>query len=282
MFFLLHVTLAYSEEALNLRDEKPVVLDGKSLTIPQLVQVARYYRLIEIPEEIYETLERSYQLLLVAAEQNIPIYGLNRGVGLNKDRTIFKGKTIDPEVRELSEAFNLNLLRSHSISIGNEASPEVIRACLVARLNTLLRANSGVQPHIVKMYADFLNHEIHPVVPERGSMGEADIGILAHIGLAMAGEGEVIYKGQRMASLQALKAAGLVPIKPFAKDGLAIVSSNAFAAGLGSLAFSKAVTVLDRMQLIYCLSLEGLNGNVAPITSVLRASLFCVQSSWLS
>jgi histidine ammonia-lyase len=106
---------------------------------------------------------------------------------------------------------------------------------------------------------------VHPVIPERGSVGEADIACLSHIGLAMIGEGEVFYDGKRTASAEALKKAGLKPVVLGPKDGLAIVSSNALAAGEGALVLYDIKELLDISDVIYALSLEGLNGNVSPL-----------------
>jgi histidine ammonia-lyase len=136
---------------------------------------------------------------------------------------------------------------------------------MLVRLNTLLLGCTGIQPEIVTLYMDFLNNEIHPILPERSSVGVADISCLAHIGLAMIGEGEVYYKGVRMSSIVALERVGLQPLKLGPKDGLAIVSSNAVAAGKGALVLKDAKDILEIAEIIFSLSLEGLHGNVSPL-----------------
>jgi histidine ammonia-lyase len=136
---------------------------------------------------------------------------------------------------------------------------------MAIRLNCLLRGNTGIQPEIACRYADFLNLGLHPVVPERGSVGEGDIAVLSHIGLAMMGEGEVNYKGRRMASSEAHKLAGLETIVLGPKDGLAILSTNAFGMAQGALVLADLWELADQADLIYALSLEGLNGNTSPL-----------------
>jgi histidine ammonia-lyase len=241
-----------------------LALDGSHLTTEDVVKVARFGEEITISPDTINQVERSHQLLLAGAKFNLPIYGLNTGVGLNKDRQIFKGDTIDSEIRAISEQFNRNLIYSHSTGIGAEASEEVVRAAMVVRLNTLLRGISGIQAEAAVLIKEFLNRHIHPVLPSRGSVGEADIAILSHVALALMGEGDVDFLGQRMSAKEALKKAGLKPLVPFAKDALSILSSNAYSVGQASLALVDASLLLDQMNLIFAMSLEGYNGNVAP------------------
>ncbi|MHB1391591.1 MAG: aromatic amino acid lyase [Clostridia bacterium] len=151
------------------------------------------------------------------------------------------------------------------MGIGMALSEEEVRAIMLARLNTLLVGATGIQPEIAVMYKDMLNAGVHPVIPERGSVGEADITCLSHVGLAMLGEGEAFYNGDRIASAEALKRAGLEPVVLGPKDGLAIVSSNALSAGVGALVLNDIKELLDISDVIYALSLEGLNGNVSPL-----------------
>lgn len=141
----------------------------------------------------------------------------------------------------------------------------IVRAAMAVRLNNILTGGPGVQPHVAEMLIAFLNEGITPVMPSRGSVGQADMTLLSHIGLAMIGEGEVDYQGQRMQAGDALVAAGIEPLKPFGKDGLAILSSNAYAAGLAAFAIHDAEQLLSTSRLVYALSLEGLNGNVSPL-----------------
>jgi histidine ammonia-lyase len=135
---------------------------------------------------------------------------------------------------------------------------------MLIRLNTMLTGRTGAQKEVAEMYVQFLNKRISPLVPSRSSVGEADITILAHIGLAMIGEGEVTLDGRRMQASEALKTVSLTPVKPFAKDALAIFSSNAYSAALACLAVVEAEHLLQISSKVFALSLEGLNGNVAP------------------
>ena len=233
-----------------------VNLNGRDLTIEQVVKVAREGYKVEITPEAMDMLKASRQLVFDLVDSNVPVYGFNTGVGWNKDKRVFK---------EFFQEYNRNLIYSHCLGVDPAASEDEVRAIMLARLNTLLVGATGIQPEIAVMYKDMLNAGVHPVIPERGSVGEADITCLSHIGLAMLGEGEAFYNGERIPAAEALKRAGLGTVVLGPKDGLAIVSSNALSSGEGALVINDIKELLDISDVIYALSLEGLNGNVSPL-----------------
>jgi histidine ammonia-lyase len=246
------------------RAQAPAVeLDGRSLTIDDVVRVATRNAGVVIAPSALARVQRSFDLLLAAADVDIPIYGLNHGVGQNKDRTVFRGR-LDAEARRLSEEFNQRNLRATSAGAGPTAPVSRVRAAMLIRLNTMLFGQTGARPRVAELYREFLNHGIHPLLPTRASVGEADITILAHVGLAMMGEGTVEYRGRHVPAAEALRAAGLPPLVPFGKDSLAIMSSNAYAAAVAVLAVHEADRVLEASLKVFALSLEALNGNVSP------------------
>lgn len=236
--------------------KKTIVLNGKDLTISQVVKVARERVQIEITPEAVERLKAARQLVFDLVDTNVPIYGFNIGVGWNKDKKVFK---------EFFQEYNRNLIYCHTLGVAPEASEEEVRAVMLARLNGILVGATGIQPEVALMFMNMLNAGVHPVIPERGSVGQGDITCLSHIGLAMIGEGEVCYNGIRMPASAGLKMAGLEPIVLGPKDGLAILSSNALAAGQGALVLNDLKDILDIADIVYALSLEGLNGNVEPL-----------------
>lgn len=233
-----------------------LVLTGDDLTLDLLCDVASGAVEVEIGQEANERLERSRQLVYDLVEQDIPVYGFNTGVGWNKDQKIDK---------DFFGQFNRNIIFSHSIGVFPEASEEEVRAVMAIRLNCLLRGNTGIQPSIARRFAEMLNCRMHPVIPERGSVGEGDIAVLSHIGLAMIGEGCVNYQGCRMLSSEAHKKAGFEPIVLGPKDALAIINSNAFSAGQGALVLKDLKDLADIADIVYSVSLEGLNGNTSPL-----------------
>ncbi len=236
-------------------------LRGENLSIEDVERVARQGQKVDIAPEAEERLEEARKLVFELADQGIPIYGFTVGVGWNKDKRVF-GKYF--------EEYNRNLIYAHCVAIGPEASEEDVRAILLARLNTFLVGRTGVQPAVAMMYKEFLNHGIHPVIPERGSVGEGDIACLSHIGLAIMGEGEVFYEGERMDTEKAMTMAGLKPVVLGPKDGLAIVSSSALSAGKGALVLKDVKDLIDMANIIYALSLEGLDGNITPLNPIVN------------
>lgn len=194
------------------------------------------------------------------------VYGLTVGVGLNKDQKLFTadGK-LSPEVLEASRAFNYNALRSHSAGVGEMMPVDLARLSMVVRLNTLLAGKSGAQVHVAELYRDMLNKNVTPLIPSEGSVGEADILLASHVGAVMIGEWKADVKGKVMTGADALKAAGIKPLQPEGKDALAILSNNSVAMAYAIDAARNAERIVEMTPTVYGLSLEGLNGNVAPI-----------------
>lgn len=233
-----------------------LVLDGRHLSLEALYQVAYENREVAIAPEALELVDRARQVLFRMAGEGQPVYGLNRGVGWNKD------KEFDPD---FFEAYNRNLINSHSLGIAPYASVPEVRATLCIRLNAALCGSTGISTDIVKLYLEFLNRGIHPRIPQRGSIGEGDITTLSLIGQTMIGAGEVEYKGRIMPAAQALAAEGMSPAVLGPKDGLSIVSSNAQGEAMTAILYYQSRELVALANAVFCLSLEGLNGGLQPL-----------------
>lgn len=245
---------------------KTVVLDGSQLTLEQAWQVADSQAKVEIAPQAMERLDKAHQLVMAAARAGVPVYGLTVGVGLNKDRSLFDANgELSQEVLDASREFNYNALRAHSAGVGPMMDPKLVRLAMVIRLNTLLTGQSGAQPEVAKLYQAFLNQDIIPVVPSRGSMGEADITLASHVGAVMVGEWKVINQGKVQPAKDVLAQKGIKPLIPEGKDALAILSNNSVAMAYAVDAALKAEKLLQISPAVFALSLEGLNGNVAPV-----------------
>jgi histidine ammonia-lyase len=253
------LTFGYSQLGLA-----TVTLDGHSIT-PQMIASVADGEAVAVTPAAMKRVTLSHQVLIEVAQNGLKIYGLTVGVGLNKDRPMVDvhGK-LTQEVIDASKKFNVGLLHAHSGGIGEPMSIRVARATLVTRLNGLLSGGGGVQPAIVDAYVAFLNKGITPVIPAGGSVGEGDITVISHVGLAMLGEGEVYYQGNKMAASAALQSSQTAAITPYAKDALAILSSNAYSAASGALALDSLAHLMQVNTLTYALSLQALNGNVSP------------------
>jgi histidine ammonia-lyase len=234
-----------------------LLLNGRKLTIEGVVDVARRGRNVEIAPEAMEAVESSWALLSrLAATGSQKVYGMNTGVGVNKDREISP---------RYYQEYNRNMLLAHCDGVAPFATEEQVRAVMLIRLNNVLLGRTGMHPQIVRLFRDFLNRGIHPLLPLRGSVGEGDITNMSLIGLAMIGEWDVMYRGEKMPSAVAMQREGLAPAELGPKDGLSLVSSNALGAGLAALLIDEMDTLLDTADLAYAMTMEGFKGNVSTL-----------------
>lgn len=241
-----------------------VTLTGADLTQDQAWRIAQGEE-VAISKKAMKQVTDSNRLVMAAARAGVEIYGLTVGVGLNKDHHLFDAKgDLTPEVHKASIEFNRNILRSHSVGYGPALSKEVTRLAMVVRLNTMLTGRSGAQPRVVELYRDFLNKGVTPVVPTRGSIGDADITLASHIGSVMMGEWRAEVDGKVVSGAEALKMKGITPLVPEGKDGLGILSSNCVGVAMTMDAMRTMRQALKVSPIVYGLTLEGLNGNVAP------------------
>lgn len=241
-----------------------VTLDGKNATPEAIARVADG-EAVDVPASARLRVAKGHDLVLAAAADGQRIYGLTVGVGLNKDRQMVDAKgQLTPEVIDASMRFNAALLHAHSGGVGPDMDIRDARAAMAVRLNQMLVGASGVQPAVMDMYVQLLNHGITPAMPANGSLGEADITLLAHVGLTMMGEGDVYYHGVKTDAAQALQTEGIQPVKPWGKDALGILSSNAYTTGMASLALVDLAQLNKIAELVYAVGLQGLNGNVSP------------------
>ncbi|MCL1991910.1 MAG: histidine ammonia-lyase [Spirochaetes bacterium] len=233
----------------------PVTLTGDTLTFDDFYRVVFDNAPVNIAGESLQKLEKGRKVLFDLASSGMQIYGMNVGVGWNKDKSI---------PQNFYPAYNRNLILAHCVGLPPYASENDVRAMLLARLNIMLIGSSGASPELAQFYAEMLNRRIHPLVPETGSVGQADIGLMSFVGLAVIGEGQVFYKGQVTGAKEALAQEGLAPMQLGPKEGLSIVSSNGVGLGQAALVIKEIETALSAANTIYCASLEALNGNVSP------------------
>lgn len=254
-----------------------LVLDPMRPLTPERVRaVAEGGTKVVLSDKAQQRVRTGHEVVLQAALHNKPVYGLTVGVGWNKDKPVFKEvggqKVLSPELLDLSRRFNVSSLRAHASGLG-EAMPEAwVRAGMLIRLNTFLKGEAGVSPEVARIYTDFLNRGITPVVPSRGSIGEADITLASHIGLAMIGEWDVFYGGRRMSAAEAMRQAGIAPLRPVGKDFLSILSTNALMAAQAADVLAQSRAFYRRAVAVFALALEGYNGNVAPFSHAATAA----------
>ncbi len=180
------------------------------------------------------------------------VYGVTTGVGsLSTER-------IEPDkMRELQ----LNVVRSHACGVGEPLDRAATRALLLLRVNGLAQGLSGIRPVVAERLCEFLNHGLHPLVPERGSVGASgDLAPLAHVALALVGEGEVQFRGRRMSARRAMNRLGLKPLRLEAKEGISLVNGTQGMLALGLVALRQAEILADTADVAGALSLDALRG----------------------
>jgi histidine ammonia-lyase len=230
-----------------------VVLNTEAMSRAQLIAVARGLETIELSDEVMDRLDRQRQAIDALVQSGTPVYGLSTGFG--SLATTF----ISPDDRR---DLQRSLIRSHSAGVGPEVETEVVRAMMVSRLTNLCSGVSGVRPTTAQAYAALLNAGIAPVVHEFGSLGcSGDLAPLAHVALALMGEGEVRDRGgRRMSALEALRDAGLEPVALAEKEGLALINGTDGMLGHLILALADGGELLRLMDVAAAMSIEALRG----------------------
>ncbi|MGO3858220.1 MAG: HAL/PAL/TAL family ammonia-lyase [Neisseriaceae bacterium] len=242
----------------------------RQLTLAQVDSVAQQHEAVSLNAAAWANVRAGHEVVLQAALNNQAVYGLTVGVGWNKDHPVFEEhhgqRTLSPELLTLSRQFNQSSLRAHSAGLGEPLPEAVVRAAMLMRLNTFLNGEAGVSTAVAEQYIAFLNHGITPIVPSRGSVGEADITLAAHIGLAMIGEWDVWYQGKRQPASKVMAKLGIKPLQPIGKDFLSILSTNALMAAQAQQTLRSAQRLYQQELALFVLMLEGMNGNVAPFS----------------
>ncbi|HSE41401.1 MAG TPA: histidine ammonia-lyase [Acidobacteriota bacterium] len=204
-----------------------VVIDGNHLSIAEIAAVARDDAEVSIAPEAIDRMLQSRKVIDQILETNQTVYGVNTGFGKLADVRIPPN-----QVNELQ----LNLIRSHAAGIGNPYSIVVTRAIMLLRANVLAKGYSGIRPKVVQLLVDMLNKRVHPVIPEKGSVGASgDLAPLAHLSLVLIGEGNAYSGSSILPGRQALSEKGLNPVVLQAKEGLALINGTQAMTGVGSL-----------------------------------------------
>lgn len=193
---------------------------------------------LQIDPAVKETVKNSFDFLKKFSENKV-IYGVNTGFG-----PMAQYKIKDSERIQLQ----FNLIRSHASGTGNPIPPIYVKAAMLARLNTLSLGNSGVHPSVIQLMVTMINKDITPVIYEHGGVGASgDLVQLAHLALALIGEGEVIYKGERVQTQEVFKIEGITPITVALREGLALINGTSVMTGIGIINSIYARKLLDWM-----------------------------------
>jgi histidine ammonia-lyase len=226
-------------------------LSGQPLQLCDLEAIARGEG-VGIAPEAAARMETSERVVRQIAACHLPAYGINTGFG-----KLCEVRIEDGEIERLQ----LNLVRSHACGLGSPLSEAETRVMMALRANTLALGYSGARPAVAEMLVSLLNRGVHPIIPEKGSVGASgDLAPLAHLALVVIGEGEAIFRGERLPGGEALRRAGLEPLRLGPKEGLALLNGTQALTAVGALALWRAFRVAGLADVAGAMTLQALRG----------------------
>lgn len=229
-----------------------VILTGTSLTLDDVISVARKHALVEIAPEQIEAVKASREIVDRIVEEERVVYGVTTGFG-----SLCKVSISKEECAQLQE----NLIRTHSSGFGNPLTEDEARAAMLIRVNSLVKGVSGIRLETIETLLNMLNKNVIPFIPEKGSLGASgDLAPLAHMVLPMLGLGKAYYNGELMSGKEAMEKAGIPVIVLAAKEGLALINGTTVLTAIGALATYDAIQLAKLSDIAGALSLEAHRG----------------------
>ncbi|HEY4100643.1 MAG TPA: histidine ammonia-lyase [Gemmatimonadales bacterium] len=237
-------------------DHIDAVMIGAPLTLADVVRVANDGAPVALAFEARERVAKSRDYIERLVAENRTVYGVTTGFG-----KLANVRIPPADVQQLQR----NLVRSHAMGVGEPLSQEVVRAMLLLRAQSLAMGYSGVRIDVIELLIGMINHGIHPVIPSQGSVGASgDLAPLAHMALALIGEGKVELGDALLPARGALEEVGLVPITLEAKEGLALINGTQAMTAIAALTVSDALELASAADIAAAMSLEALKGSRTP------------------
>jgi histidine ammonia-lyase len=243
----------------------PTTLDliGGALSLDDLQRLHAGGARLRIDASARARIHASAAVVQRAAAGDAPVYGVNTGFGK------LAGTRID--AGDLAR-LQLNLIRSHSVGVGEALAAPVVRLVLGLKAASLARGHSGVGETIVDALLAVHNAGLVPFVPSQGSVGASgDLAPLAHLTLALIGEGEFVVDGARRPAADVLRGAGLAPLALAAKEGLALINGTQVSTALALHALFAFEPVLEAALVIGALTVDAARGSDGPFDPRIHA-----------
>lgn len=232
----------------------------RELTLEGFLRVVRGGDRVGLGPEARERVRRGRSAIEAILDGGSAVYGVNTGFGKFQNTRIEAGR-----LKELQR----NLILSHAIGVGEPFPAEVVRGILLLRAQSLAHGHSGVREAVVDRLLESLNRGWHPVIPSQGSMGASgDLAPLAHMAMALIGEGDVEWNGTVRPAAEVLAEAGLAPLELEAKEGLALINGTQVMGSLLALLVADARTLLTTADIAAAVSVEALKGSHAPFDAL--------------
>ena len=240
-----------------------IEIDGNSLTITDVVKVSRNYEPVKLADRAVGKIVKSREFVEKLLKENKIVYGINTGFGELANRFISA---------EDSAKLQENLIRSHSVGVGQPLTEDVARGIVLLRANALSKGHSGVRKELIEFLIQLLNKRVYPYIPSQGSVGASgDLAPLAHLALVITGEGECIESDKRRPAADILEEKGLKPIKLLAKEGLGLINGTQVMASIGCLVKEDSELLLKNAQVAGSMSLEALKGTARAFDEKIHA-----------
>ena len=240
-----------------------MLLQPGQLSLEQLQAIHAGGIALELAPDSRAQIQASAAVVQRAADGDAPVYGVNTGFGKLANQRISKAQL---------DVLQLNLIRSHSVGVGEPLSPPVMRLMLATKAASLARGYSGVREVVIDTLIAVFNAGLVPYVPSQGSVGASgDLAPLAHMTLALIGEGEMLQHGQRVSAAQALKQANIAPLRLQAKEGLALINGTQTSTALALHAFLSFEPVLEAALVIGALTVDAARGSDGPFDPRIHA-----------
>ena len=229
-----------------------IELTGSDLDLEDLEKIALVRIHVGLSDSARTDVRLAREFVTRLLESDEPIYGVTTGFGRLAEVVISPEEQVE---------LQRNVIRSHSAGVGSPMASEEVRAIMTLRANALARGHSGCREDVIDLLLEFLNRGIHPVVPRVGSVGASgDLAPLAHIALALIGEGYVEYEDRVSPTADILERLGLTPLELREKEGLALINGTQATTGIGMLTLSAALRALETAEVAGCMTLEALKG----------------------
>ncbi len=232
---------------------KALHINGNDLTLTEVREVAADRRPVLLDPDARGMVNRARDVVDAIVAENRISYAITTGVGKLSDVRI-----AGDQIRELQ----VNLVRSHAVGVGEPLSLSETRAMMLLRANSLSKGNSGVRAAVIDAICEMLNRGITPMVPSQGSVGASgDLAPLAHLALALIGEGECFdEKGTRIATAEAMRRAQIKPLLLEAKEAVSLINGTQGMLAVGILALLASEILADSADVIGALTLDVLRG----------------------
>jgi histidine ammonia-lyase len=239
-------------------------LSGNRLSLEEIASVAEGRTGLSLSSAAVDRIRSTRAVVEKLLGEGRVVYGVNTGFGKLSDIRV-----PDSDL----EALQLDLVRSHACGLGLPLSEPETRALMLLRANVLALGYSGCRVELVETLVQMLEAGVHPVVPEKGSVGASgDLAPLAHLALVVIGEGESRYRGQLLAGGEALRAAGIKPVQLAAKEGLSLLNGTQAMAAVGGLALFRGLRVSALADLAGAMTLEALLGTPVAFDSRIHSA----------